>query len=122
MKAVMTAASVLLISACYYDKPPVLIPFECDEVSYSTHIQPIWDNSCATSGCHNGTTEPNLSDGVSLNALLSGGYVNTLLPEESSLYHSVDFISNPMPPGGPKLSDQQIELILCWISEGAPNN
>jgi len=110
------------IHSCFYDNPPQLVPFDCADVSYSTHIQPIWDSKCATTGCHDGNREPNLLSEVSYVNLTAGGYVDLNIPEESSLFKSVDFIENAMPPGGPKLPTQDIELVRCWISEGALNN
>ena len=126
MKNILIAFILLfclgILNSCYYDEPPKPLPFVCAEVSYSTHIMPIFENLCSTSGCHDGTREPNLEAEVSWNALRSGGYINTTNPEVSSLYRAVDFLENPMPPGGPKLTDLNIELILCWMSEGALNN
>ncbi|MDX1685495.1 MAG: hypothetical protein R3275_09675 [Saprospiraceae bacterium] len=110
------------IQSCYYDNPPELLPFDCEDVSYSTHVQPIFNNSCATNGCHDGTTPPDLRSESSLNELRSQGYINLVTPEESVLYKTVDFQENPMPPGGPKLSQTNIDIILCWIEAGARNN
>jgi hypothetical protein len=108
--------------SCYYDDPPEPLPFDCDEVSFTTHIAPILENSCSTTGCHDGTRVPDLRTDVALNKLRSGGYLNTTIPEESSFYKTVDFSQNPMPPGGPQITALNRELILCWISEGAPDN
>lgn len=111
-----------LLQSCFYDNPPELVPFDCADVSYSTHIQPIWDSKCATSGCHNGTREPNLLSAGSWNNLVGGGYIDLNVPTESRLYKSVTFTENPMPPGGPKISPLEIEVIQCWIAEGGLNN
>lgn len=121
MNTALMALLLLGVQSCYYDNPPELVPFDCAEVSYVTHIQPIWEQSCI-SGCHNGSNyEPDLSAEVSWTEL-TGGYVNLAVIEESSLWKSVNFESNAMPPGGPKLSLQNLELIRCWLEEGAPNN
>ena len=126
MKNVLLALTLLLglflMQSCYYDNPPEIAKIECSEVSYSTHIQPIFNASCATSGCHDGTREPNLKTSEGYNALRAGGFVNLTFPEESSLLKTVDFTENPMPPGGPKLPELERELILCWLMEGARNN
>lgn len=109
------------LQSCYYDNPPQLIPFECSDVSYSTHIIPIFESSCSTQGCHDGSHEPDLRSNLARNSLRSGGYLNTAIPEESKLWKSVDFIESDMPPGG-KLPSLELELIMCWISEGALDN
>jgi len=116
-------ALMLVLGACYYDEPPEVAPIDIDKVSFSTHILPVFQSSCSTTNCHDGTTEPDLSSGVAYNALVGGGYVNTLLPEASILYRSVDFQSGvtAMPPGG-KMSATNIEVIRLWIVKGAPNN
>ena len=111
-----------IMQSCYYDHPPEPLPFECEDVSYSTHIQTIFINSCATNACHDGTKEPDLRKDVAWNELRSGGYINLLSPEESILYRTVEFRENPMPPGGPQISQINRELILCWLSEGALND
>jgi hypothetical protein len=76
MNLMILTVIVVSIQSCYYDNPPEPIPFDCADVSYSTHLQPIWDKACATSGCHDGNREPNLLPDVSWNNLVSGGYVN----------------------------------------------
>ena len=112
---------VIGLQSCYYDNPPELLPFDCEDVSFITHVQPILTNSCATTGCHNGTTVPDLRGENAWNKLREG-YINLVNPEESILFRTVDFQENPMPPGGPKLSQTNIDIIQCWIEAGARNN
>ena len=112
----------LFLQSCYYDHPPKPQPFECSDVSFSTHIVPILENSCSTTGCHDGTREPDLRTDVAWDELRKGGYINLARPDESSLFKTVEFTANPMPPGGPQISELHQEVILCWISEGALNN
>lgn len=120
----MMMAFLGFFSACYYDDPPEEAPIDIEQVSFSTHILPTFESSCATSNCHDGTREPNLLSPVAYNELLAGGYINTSIPEASILYRSVDFQSGveAMPPGGPKLPATDIEVIRLWIIKGAPNN
>ena len=89
-----------------------------DVISYSVHIQPIFDRGCNGSGCHtSGGPDPDLTSGLSYNSLLSGGYVNTENPEGSSLYTSVRFGSMQVYA---QLGDA--DYILKWIQQGALNN
>lgn len=113
-----------VIQSCYYDDPPPIQPIDPADVSYSTHIQPIFNSSCATSSCHDGTTAPNLLTASSWTDLRKGGYINTSVPEESSLYKAVAYLPKgvPMPPGGPQISELNQLLILAWIQNGAPND
>lgn len=124
-------AAVLLLflglaitQSCYYDEPPPVQPIDPKDVSFSTHILPIFSKSCATSSCHDGTTVPNLLNDNAWQELRKGGYINISVPEVSALYKDVAFLPGgvPMPPGGPKLSELDQLLILAWIQNGAPND
>ncbi len=80
---------------------------ECDtDISFSLDVKPIIDNNCIS--CHNGTQQlPDLRtfNGISTNA----SRVRTQV------------VTRRMPLNG-SLSDEQIELIRCWIDNGALNN
>lgn len=79
--------------------------------SYSAAISTIINTKCAISGCHNGSRSPNLSTyaGVSANA--------------SRVQSEVT--SKSMPPSNSSagsLTTEQINLISCWVADGALNN
>ena len=97
-------------------------------VSYSKHIQPIFNLKCAISGCHdNQTRAGNLS-------LTSYGYASAdeliivpYHPENSILVWAIEGESGygPMPPlNAPvfPLSAKEIQGIKTWIKEGAKPN
>jgi len=110
--------SALFIQSCEYEWIVPEDPEMPEVVSYSNHIQPIFDRSCNMSGCHSsGGPAPNLESDKSYNALLSGGYVNVEDPESSSLYTSIRF-------GSMKAYAQPGDdaYILKWIEQGALNN
>jgi len=119
----------------------LLISYSCDDtitqedldnrqipssnVSYSQHIQPVFDAKCNYAGCHNGR---DMAGGLSLT-----NYYNTTadylivapgLPENSKLVWSIEGRgTNPMPPVGRwPLTKNQIDGIKTWIKEGAKNN
>jgi len=121
VKFAFVVVVALFMEACYYDNPPELLPFDCEDVSYSTHVMPIMVASCATSGCHDGTVPPDLRSEVSYNELKNGGFISLVNPDESTLFKTVDWQESPMPPGV-KLTQTNIDIIYCWITEGAPNN
>ena len=78
---------------------------------FSADIQPIISTKCAISGCHNGSRSPNLStySGISANA--------------SHIKSEVS--SKAMPPSNSaagSLTQTQINLITCWVNDGALNN
>lgn len=78
----------------------------CDpNTSYELTIEPIIANNCLE--CHAGSQSPNLSSysGVSTNA------------------DRIRFqVANRFMPQGGSLTNEEIELILCWVDNGALNN
>lgn len=125
----------LLLSAFVFlyscEKDNYFIPKETPvdpnvQVSFAADIQPIFDASCATSGCHDGQNDdPNLTPGNAYAGLFDTGDIDTLVAENSKLYKRVANISgNLMPPlsSGGQLPSNQVNLILLWIQQGAKDN
>jgi hypothetical protein len=78
-------------------------------VSWSSEVQSIITNNCATSGCHNGNQSPNLSS-------LSGVQNNKDQVKSRTA-------NNSMPPSGrTPLTAEQKAKIACWVDDGAKNN
>ena len=79
------------------------------ETSLTDHVKPIIMVNCAVSGCHNGSVSPNLE---SKEAIINNS--NRIKSRTGS---------GTMPPAGrTDLTDEQINLIACWVDEGALNN
>jgi len=125
MKRVLIYGGLLLFMgigmvSCYQD---VLIPQVATEappqfVSYSGDLQPLWNENCALSGCHvKGGQVPHLSEDISYDQLVGGGFVNTVVPADSKLWIALNGI---MMPHLPSASDRQ--KVFDWIRNGAPNN
>lgn len=76
-------------------------------VSFETSISPIIQNKCAISGCHNGTQAPdfrvfkNIQDNAAQVKTLTG---NRTMPQKGSL------------------TQNEIDLIACWVDDGALQN
>jgi hypothetical protein len=125
MKRLLIYGGLLLflclgIASCYKDViiPPVTQATPPQFVSYSGDLQPLWTSNCALSGCHvAGGQVPYLTEGISYNQLVGGGYVNTVVPENSELYIAINGI---MMPHIPSATDRQ--KVYDWIRNGAPNN
>jgi len=100
-----------------------------DPVFFIEEIIPIFDQHCLY--CHSEEhtmhhhykISPYLTASEAYYELISGGYVDTISPEQSLLYLKVAGTTAGirMPPSG-KLSDYEIQKILGWINYGAPNN
>ncbi|NQZ78085.1 MAG: hypothetical protein HRT61_18570 [Ekhidna sp.] len=78
------------------------------DVGLIADIMPIIASNCAISGCHNGSISPNLSN--SSNVIASSARVKARTQART------------MPPSGRSISGEQIDLIACWVDDGAKNN
>ena len=118
------SAGVLWFTSCENDAGPLIIDMGSDPVSYDQEIQPIFDIECI--GCHDDThLYLDLRSCCSYDQLLSNGtgapYVNPDDPEQSKLYRHLTGDLTLMPPFG-ALPDNQLDLVIQWIEEGALNN
>jgi uncharacterized membrane protein len=99
-----------IMFACSNNDEPDL--FLCDDVvtSYSANIKSIIDSNCAISACHTGSTgQIDLSTFLNVSSQaqrIKTRVVNRTMP----------------PPSRPKLSEEQIKQIACWVDAGAPEN
>ena len=125
---------LMSLQSCYKDVGPIEgegaePELPASGVSYSQHVQPIYDQNCIS--CHPSSGNLDLTAGnsyaetVNVNA---SGYSGKLVvpgdPENSILYKKIDgsgaYGSNM--PLGSSLSQTQINTIKQWIEEGAENN
>ena len=106
--------------SCYQD---VIVPTVAQEkppqfVSYSGDLQPLWNTNCALSGCHvPGGQVPYLTEDISYDQLVGGGYVNTVKPEDSKLWIALNGVMRTHLP-----SEDDRQKVFDWIRNGAPNN
>ena len=114
---------ILLSPGCYND---VISPGSDPNgppqfVSFSGDLVPLFNTHCNSTGCHDEVPAhaPSLVPDKAYNALLSGGFVNTAVPDQSEIYTVVK--NGVMPPTG-ALKPSDAQLILDWIRNGAPNN
>lgn len=89
----------------------------CDttHVSYSTQIVDILQNNCYS--CHSGATPPTgirLDTYANLKVFADNGFL------VSAVTH--DGVVTPMPYGLPKLPACEVNTIVAWVNQGAPNN
>ncbi|MCH8010818.1 MAG: T9SS type A sorting domain-containing protein [Candidatus Marinimicrobia bacterium] len=104
------------------------------QVDYSTQIQPIFNASCAVTGCHvaghsTGLDLTECNSYALLFNVISTGYAPALRVEPDSANNSVLYnkVANTgvyggvMPPytAGREISKANIDLIKVWINEGA---
>jgi hypothetical protein len=122
---------LLVISGCK-DKgitdPAVSdIVFPASNVSYSQHVDPLFQQRCAFGGCHYG---PSPAGGLDLTRpsyeALRNHFPALVVvgePSNSILVQKIEGTLQPrMPYNRQPLTDNQINGIRTWISEGALNN
>ncbi len=111
-----------------------------DSVTLSGQVQPIFNQNCALSGCHAGTSPAlgmNLAAGAAYASIVNVPSaeapgmrrVRPFLPDSSYLVHKVEGTQAAvggsgarMPLGLSPLSATEIARIRAWITLGAKNN
>ncbi len=104
------------------EPPPVEEPV-VEGVSFKDDIQPILAERCALGGCHAapGAAGLDLSKYDTFKKGGNGGPAfNAGNGKGSLVVKRID--GGGMPPGGPPLDGDQIQLFIDWIDEGAENN
>jgi len=96
--------------SCTNDQLEV-IEFTCDdEITYSNQVRPIIQNSCAYSGCHDGSGAAP-GDFTTFN-----GLAPFLSPDR---FEDRSLVVRDMPPNyasGPRsLTESEIEMMNCWV-------
>lgn len=115
------------------DPDPDPAPVPDRPVSFSEDIQPIFNGNCAVSGCHDSGTQESGVNLTSYDAALGSSGIqygrDIIDPGSPSNSPIVDKISNEDPQFGERmplnrqpLSDAEIDSIIAWIDDGAPDN
>src|SRR5678815_4503730 len=86
---------IIGLSSCYKD---IVIPQLASDpdgppkpVSFKTELAPLFNTKCTDAGCHvNGSHKPYMTIDVSYSQIVNGGFVNTGLPKESTLYKMIN--------------------------------
>ncbi len=109
----------LTIFSCTKEKATEKItqePDNCPTILFATEVLPVFQNSCSFSGCHSSASS---ADGIALST-----HSEVIAVNEQRLLNSIrhEGTESPMPQGGGKLSQDDIDKIACWIANGKPNN
>lgn len=87
-----------------------------EEVCFTTQVLPIFQNSCATAGCHDATTAKDnyiFTDYANIMKSITPGDAS-----KSKAYQAMTSHSETMPPDNPLPIDKRI-LVRLWIEQGA---
>ena len=90
------------------------------KIDFLKQVAPILEQNCV--GCHSANKAAGALAITSRQALIDRKVVTPGRPDASPFYVRAALPSaNPkaMPPGGPRLSDQQLATLKNWIQEGA---
>jgi uncharacterized membrane protein len=119
---------ILSLFACKdtQDDPTKDIIFPDDNVSFSNHVGPLFQQKCASALCHSG---PNAEAGLNLEypsyqALMK--QAGLVVPHDGThstlIQHLEGALSLMPPPEFPQLTQNQKKGVKKWIDEGAQNN
>jgi len=119
IQLLMVFVCLVFLSACEYEYITYDVKPIPDNVSYSSDIQPIFNDGCNMSGCHaSGGISPDLTPANSYEDLWAEGMIDTVTPNTSILY-------TKMAPGGSMAQYSgpgDADLVLAWIEQGALDN
>ncbi len=120
-KVSLILLTILSICSCYYDNEYELYDSnECitENMSFSNDIVPILNRHCQL--CHSAESANLIGAGINLESFES---LKTYVERGSflgSIQHRAGY--SPMPKGGGKIPNCDIEKIQSWIDSGSPNN
>ena len=98
--------------------------FPTGNVSYQTHVQPLFNQTCALAGCH----DDGQNDRVRLTSHGNVFFANPAVlvegvPDQSLLVLRIEGrMGQRMPVNRNPLNQNQINGIRTWVAEGARNN
>ncbi len=94
------------------DPDPTAPAIDCtpyEGVTYTEEIEPLMSGSCALSNCHGGDN-PSLPKFTTYEEVFAG---------RAAIKDRV--VAKTMPPSGqPSLSQDNINILRCWVESGAP--
>lgn len=102
-----------ITSSCKHE---VISAEQMDPICFTEQVLPIFQNSCATSGCHDATTAEKgyvFTDYAGIMKAITPGNA-----AKSKAYRAITGASELMPPDNPLPIDKRT-LIRLWIEQGA---
>jgi uncharacterized membrane protein len=100
--------------------PPAASTCSADTAYFQQQVLPIFVSNCAMSGCHDNASHKEGITTTSYSSIMAGG-IRAGNPGSSKLYSVIANGSMPPRPYS-KLTQDQINTINKWITQGAKNN
>lgn len=116
-------SAAITVHSCKHETPVATT----GDVCFESEILPIFQSSCAKSGCHDAGSA---AEGYILNTyqnIMNTGGNDGIVPFNSAKSEIIEAIleSDPdkimPPPGNSPLTTEQKNLLIAWVNEGAPN-
>lgn len=102
------------------DNPPATSTCSADTVYFQQQVLPVFISNCAMGGCHDATSHKEGINLTSYSTIMAGG-IRAGNPGSSKLYKVI--IEGSMPPRPySALTQDQINILNKWITQGAKNN
>ena len=117
------ATAAITVNSCKHEVPVATT----GDVCFESEILPIFQSSCAKSGCHDAGSA---AEGYILNSyqnIMNTGENDGIVPFNSSKSEIIEAILESdadkimPPPGNTPLTTEQKNLLIAWVNEGAPN-
>jgi mono/diheme cytochrome c family protein len=91
-------------------------------VSFAKDVMPIFESRCIN--CHGGESTKEGLDLKTFAALMAGSRNGSVVTpgNANDSYLVEQLLNGKMPKRGPKLTPDQIQVIVNWVNSGAPNN
>jgi hypothetical protein len=116
---------MIAVTGCYKSTTVVVNPGSTitTTMSFTNDIIPIFEKSCALSGCHvPGGKAPDLSTANAYQSLARGSYVKANDPDNSVIMLWLTGKKSPVMPLGNGPNQDINANIYAWIKQGAKNN
>ncbi len=105
------ALVILCLISCEKKKAKATPKTGSCSTSFNDNVYPIMANSCAIPGCHvSGAKMGDFTNYDGIKPKVDNGKFYKLVIETQTM------------PIGSSLTDDEIQTLTCWISDGAPNN
>jgi len=116
--AVAILTGMVTINACKKDSTDYAAQATCTGTAptYTNDIAPILNTNCALNGCHNASSA---KEGINLSDYASASSQFKNNPDNLTSVHHGSGVK-PMPDNKPKLSDDIINKLDCWVKNGCP--
>ncbi len=107
--------AMLTTISCKKDQTQPLTPEACpDTISFSTTVEPLIQQNCSTSGCHDASAAGGYDLVGHANIAANASVINDVMNHNAGV--------TAMPFGGNKLADSLLQQYDCWVQQGALDN